>query len=211
MYSKYLKRTVDFTLSFMGLIVLSPVFIIIYIVLLFVNKGNPFFFQERPGKDAQVFKIVKFKTMIDRDRDAKGNLLTNEERLTSMGNFMRKSSLDEIPQLINVLKGDMSLVGPRPLRVHYLPYYSERESLRHNVRPGITGLAQVSGRNALGWEKKLELDVKYVERKSIMMDVRILFLTFSKLFHSDNQVNNEGLIPLDVYRKSQVSNKIQTS
>lgn len=169
---------------------------------MFVNDGSPFFFQKRPGKNEKVFSIMKFKTMTDK-RDANGDLLPNKERLTKFGSFLRKSSLDEIPQLINIIKGDMSLIGPRPLRVHYLQYYTKRECKRHTVRPGITGLAQVSGRNALYWDDRLELDVKYVENISLLMDLKILFMTFLRLFNSENTVTNAELQAFDYYRKKQ--------
>ncbi|MFD2098863.1 sugar transferase [Flagellimonas iocasae] len=202
MYSNFFKRILDFILSLVGFVILLPVFILLYVILLFVNKGNPLFFQRRPGKNEKVFSIMKFKSMTD-ERDANGELLPNDMRLTKFGTFIRKTSLDEIPQLINVIKGDMSLIGPRPLRVHYIAYYSERERTRHSVRPGITGLAQVSGRNALNWDDKLELDAKYVENLSFVNDVKILFLTFVKLFNSSNTVTNAELRALDYYRVKQ--------
>ncbi|RYC51435.1 hypothetical protein DN53_14660 [Flagellimonas olearia] len=199
MYSKYIKRFIDFILSLIGFTLLFPVFALLYLIVLFINKGNPLFFQERPGKNEKVFKIVKFKTMTD-ERDSNGNLLPDEKRLTKLGNFMRKSSLDEIPQLINVIKGDMSLVGPRPLRTHYLPYYTERERLRHTVRPGITGLAQVSGRNAIGWDEKLEKDVEYVENLSMATDISILFKTVEKVFKASNVILDDTMQTFDEYR-----------
>src|SRR5690554_3517329 len=173
MYKNYLKRLFDFVAAFFGLLLLSPIFIAVMIGLFFANQGKPFFFQRRPGKNEKIFSIIKFKTMNDR-KDNKGNLLPDAERLTKVGSFVRKTSLDEIPQLINVLKGDMSLIGPRPLLVQYLPYYTERESLRHSVRPGITGLAQVNGRNFLMWNERLEMDVQYVENLSFISDMQIL-------------------------------------
>ena len=167
--------------------------------LWFANGGKPFFYQLRPGKGERIFKIIKFKTMNDR-RDANGQLLPDAERLTKIGTFVRKTSLDEIPQLLNVLKGDMSLIGPRPLLVKYLPYYSKREQLRHTVRPGITGLAQVNGRNKLNWDDRLELDAQYVENLSFLLDIKILFRTIvNVLLRKDIAV---GYIDLDDYRKN---------
>jgi len=157
MYKNFFKRVFDFLAAFFGLLLLSPIFIIVMIGLAFANQGKPFFFQARPGKGERVFKIIKFKSMNDK-KDANGNLLSDAERLTPVGAFVRKTSLDEIPQLINILKGDMSLIGPRPLLVAYLPFYTDREKLRHTVRPGITGLAQVNGRNTINWDERLALD-----------------------------------------------------
>ncbi len=199
MYPKFLKRFFDLALSLLGFLILSPIFIVLYIAILFKNKGNPLFFQQRPGKNEKVFKIVKFKTMTD-ELDEQGNLLPDEERLTKLGDFMRKTSLDEIPQLINVIRGDMSLVGPRPLRVHYLPHYTERESLRHTVRPGVTGLAQVSGRNALGWDEKLELDVQYVEKLSFGLDFSILLKTVAKVFRGSDVILDDNMQTFDEHR-----------
>jgi len=181
MYKKYLKRFLDFVAAFCGLVLLSPIFIIVMVGLFFANGGQPFFFQTRPGKNEKVFRIVKFKTMNDK-KDKNGDLLPDAERLTKIGSFVRKTSLDEIPQLINVLKGDMSLVGPRPLLVHYLPLYNETQKRRHEVRPGITGWAQVNGRNAISWQQKFEYDVWYVDHVSLMLDIKILFLTLKKVF-----------------------------
>lgn len=181
MYKNYFKRLFDFLAALIGLICLSPIFIIVTIGLYFANQGKPFFFQARPGKDERIFKIIKFKTMNDK-KDANGNLLSDAERLTPIGAFVRKTSLDEIPQLINVLKGDMSIIGPRPLRTYYLPLYNEVQKTRHNVRPGITGWAQVNGRNAISWTKKFELDVYYVNNISFLMDFKVFFLTIKKVF-----------------------------
>jgi len=181
MYKNYLKRFLDFVAAFCGLVLLSPIFIIVMVGLFFANGGQPFFFQTRPGKNEKVFRIVKFKTMNDK-KDKNGDLLPDAERLTKIGSFVRKTSLDEIPQLINVLKGDMSLVGPRPLLVHYLPLYNETQKRRHEVRPGITGWAQVNGRNAISWQQKFEYDVWYVDHVSLMLDIKILFLTLKKVF-----------------------------
>lgn len=172
---------IDIVIALIGFVVLSPLLVLVTIGLFFANQRTPFFFQTRPGKNGTLFKILKFKTMNDK-RDEKGVLLPDAERLTSIGAFIRKTSLDEIPQLLNVLKGDMSLVGPRPLLVEYLSLYSEEQSLRHNVRPGITGWAQVNGRNAISWEEKFKLDVWYVRNQSFLLDIKILFLTVKKVF-----------------------------
>src|SRR5690554_1389048 len=180
MYKNYLKRLFDFLAAFFGLVLLSPIFIVVMIGLYFANQGKPFFFQARPGKDERIFKIIKFKTMNDK-KDAQGNLLPDAERLTPIGAFVRKTSLDEIPQLINVLKGDMSLIGPRPLLPQYLSLYNEEQKRRHEVRPGITGWAQVNGRNAISWKRKFELDVEYVDNLSLMMDLKV-FLRLLKKF-----------------------------
>lgn len=180
MYKNYIKRIFDFLIALVGLICLSPIFIIVTIGLYFANQGKPFFFQERPGLNEKIFKIIKFKTMNDK-KDKDGNLLSDAERLTPIGAFVRKTSLDEIPQLINVLKGDMSLIGPRPLRTYYLPLYNEVQKTRHNVRPGITGWAQVNGRNAISWTKKFELDIYYVNNISFALDLKIFFLTIKKV------------------------------
>jgi len=180
MYANFFKRLLDLFASFAGLIVLSPIFLFIMVGLFFANKGKPFFFQTRPGKNEKLFKIVKFKTMTD-EKDNKGNLLPDEKRLTKLGQFVRKTSLDEIPQLLNVLAGDMSLIGPRPLLPQYLPLYTILQKRRHEVRPGITGWAQVNGRNAISWEEKFNFDVWYVENVSFLLDLKILFLTVKKV------------------------------
>jgi len=176
MYKNFLKRIIDFTAAAIGFLLLLPVFILTTVFLYFANDGKPFFFQLRPGKNERIFKIIKFKTMNDKT-DIDGKLLSDAQRLTATGAFVRKTSLDEIPQLLNILKGEMSLIGPRPLLVEYLPYYRERERLRHTVRPGITGLAQVNGRNHINWDERLELDAQYVENLSFKNDVGILFQT----------------------------------
>src|SRR5690606_9469693 len=180
-YKNYIKRFLDFIIAFFGLLLLSPVLLIVTIALFFANNGKPFFFQSRPGKDEKIFKIIKFKSMNDK-KDENGNLLPDAERLTGVGQFIRKTSLDEIPQLINVLKGDMSLIGPRPLLVQYLPLYNDFQKQRHKVKPGITGWAQVNGRNAMSWDKKFELDVWYVQNISFKLDLRILLMTIRKVF-----------------------------
>ena len=198
MYKHFFKRLIDFLAAFFGLLVLSPIFIIVMIGLFIANQGKPFFFQSRPGKDARIFKIVKFKTMNDK-KDANGNLLSDAERLTPIGSFVRKTSLDEIPQLINVLKGDMSLIGPRPLLVQYLPLYNERQKRRHEVRPGITGWAQVNGRNAISWQQKFEYDAWYVDHVSFGLDVKIFFLTIKKVCVSEG-ISAEGQATIEPFK-----------
>src|SRR5690606_20333430 len=190
MYRNGLKCLFDFLSALIGLFILSPVFLVVMITLYFVNKGKPFFFQQRPGKNEKIFNIVKFRTMNDK-KDKDGNLLPDAERLTSIGSFVRKNSLDEIPQLINVLKGEMSLIGPRPLRTHYLPLYTKEQKKRHNVRPGITGWAQVNGRNAISWTKKFEYDIWYVENLSFLLDLKIIVLTFKKIILREG-ISQEG-------------------
>lgn len=184
MYNNGLKRLIDFLAAFTGLLILSPVFVVVTVGLYFANNGKPFFFQTRPGKNARLFSIIKFKTMNDK-KDAQGQLLPDAQRLTKIGSFVRKTSLDEIPQLINVLKGEMSLIGPRPLLPEYLPLYSAEQYRRHEVRPGITGWAQVNGRNAISWQQKFEYDVWYVDHLSFALDLRILFLTIKKVLVSE--------------------------
>ena len=177
MYKNYFKRAIDFTIVLLALLVIWPFLVVIYIWLTIANKGaGAIFYQERPGKDEKIFRMMKFKSMTD-ERDAEGNLLPDKDRITAVGKFVRKTSIDELPQLINVLKGDMALIGPRPLLPEYLPYYTERERLRHTVRPGISGWAQVNGRNNLTWDQKLELDAYYVEHLSFLMDLRVLLTT----------------------------------
>lgn len=195
MYKKYLKRFLDFVAAFCGLVLLSPIFIIVMVGLYFANQGKPFFFQERPGKNERIFKIIKFKTMNDK-KDAQGNLLPDAERLTKVGSFVRKTSLDEIPQLINVLKGDMSLIGPRPLLVQYLPLYNDFQKQRHMVRPGITGWAQVNGRNAISWKQKFEYDVYYVNHISLKLDLKILLMTVEKVIKTEG-INQQGQVTME--------------
>ena len=178
---RFVKRILDFLLSLIGLVVLSPVFLILIILGAVKMGGNPFFTQQRPGKNERIFKLIKFRSMNNK-RDDQGNLLPDEERLTKYGKVLRSTSLDELPELINILKGDMSIVGPRPLLVKYLPLYNARQRRRHDVRPGLTGHAQVNGRNAISWEKRFELDVEYVEKISIGMDIKILFQTVAAVF-----------------------------
>lgn len=184
MYKYFLKRIIDLVGSLLILIIMLPVIIMVTIGLYLVNQGKPFFFQARPGKNGKVFKIIKFKTMNDL-KDQNGNLLSDELRLTKIGTFVRKTSLDEMPQLINVFKGDMSLIGPRPLLTQYLHLYNDFQNRRHEVKPGITGWAQVNGRNAISWDKKFELDVWYVDNISFVVDIKILFLTIIKVLKSD--------------------------
>lgn len=184
MYRNYIKRIIDFLASFFGFVILLPLFLVITVFLFFANDGKPFFFQRRPGKNGRIFMLVKFKTMNDR-KDENGNLLPDDKRLTSIGKFVRKTSLDEIPQLLNVLKGDMSLIGPRPLLVEYLPLYNAFQNRRHEVRPGITGWAQVNGRNAISWQRKFELDVWYVDHVSFKTDCQILLKTFLKVSQAE--------------------------
>ena len=190
MYKFFFKPLLDFVLSFLGLIISSPIFLIVFIALLLANKGKVFFLQNRPGKNEEIFKIIKFRTMNDK-KDAHGNLLPDEERLTSIGKLVRKTSLDEIPQLINVLLGNMSLIGPRPLLPEYLPLYNEVQKKRHLIKPGITGWAQINGRNAVEWEKKFKFDVWYVENMSFFLDLQIMFLTLKKVLKLEG-VNREG-------------------
>jgi undecaprenyl phosphate N,N'-diacetylbacillosamine 1-phosphate transferase len=192
MYKTVFKKILDFLAALLGLILLSPVFLIVTIGLYFVNQGQPFFFQLRPGKDEKIFKIIKFKTMNDK-KDIDGNLLSDGQRLTKIGQFVRKTSLDEIPQLINVIKGDMSLIGPRPLLPEYLPLYDETQNRRHEVKPGITGWAQVNGRNAISWEQKFEYDVWYVDYISFFLDFKIFFLTIKKVFKSEGINANDSV------------------
>lgn len=205
-YKDYFKRILDFTLSLIGLILLSPIFLFVWIWLSIANRQKPivqglgqaFFFQERPGINEKIFNVIKFKTMNDK-RDANGALLPDAERLTKIGRFVRSTSLDEIPQLINVLRGDMSLIGPRPLRTHYLSLYNQTQKRRHDVRPGITGWAQVNGRNDISWTKKFELDVWYVDNLSLSLDIKIIFKTIYKVFKREG-ISKEGevtTVPFD--------------
>ncbi|QKX06862.1 sugar transferase [Aquimarina sp. TRL1] len=202
MYKFYVKRGIDFVFAFVLILLLFPVFLVVFILLSIANKGYPFFVQRRPGKGEKIFSIIKFRTMNNK-KDAEGNLLPDKDRLTTIGKFVRKTSLDEIPQLFNVLKGDMSFIGPRPLLIRYLPYYHENERKRHTVLPGITGLAQVSGRNVLAWDKRLALDVTYVENISFLLDVKIIISTVVKVIASKDVVvdPNSVIVDLDEYRK----------
>lgn len=181
MYRNILKKIIDITISLLGLIIIAPIFLLIVVLLYIANKGQPFFTQVRPGKNGKLFKVFKFKTMNDQC-DEQGILLPDRLRLTKVGRFVRSTSLDELPQLINVLKGDMSLIGPRPLLTEYLPLYNSRQAMRHEVLPGITGWAQVNGRNTLSWEKKFEYDLFYVQNLNFTFDIKILLLTVKKVF-----------------------------
>lgn len=189
-YHFFFKRVIDFIFAFMALILLSPLIFIIFFILFINNKGKVFFFQKRPGKNEKIFEVIKFKTMTDK-KDKQGNLLSDAQRLTKMGTFIRKTSLDEIPQLLNVLKGDMSLIGPRPLLPEYLSLYDITQKKRHNVKPGITGWAQVNGRNAISWAKKFEYDIWYIENLSFILDMKILFQTVIKVVKSED-INTEN-------------------
>ena len=198
MYSSFIKRFLDFCVSFIMLLCFSPILLVLTIWLHFANKGaGAFFYQERPGYKGKIFKVIKFKSMTD-EKDADGNLLPNDQRITKVGGFIRKTSLDELPQLFNVLKGDMSLIGPRPLMPRYLQLYSKEQMRRHDVKPGITGWAQVNGRNNIAWTRKFELDVWYVDHISFILDVKILFMTVMNVIkrkdieYNGNSVNSEG-------------------
>jgi undecaprenyl phosphate N,N'-diacetylbacillosamine 1-phosphate transferase len=203
MYQLFFKRLIDFTLSLIGFIVISPIFIIVWVWLTIANKGaGALFFQERPGKDEKIFKVIKFKTMTD-ERDASGKLLPDAERLTKVGRFVRSTSLDEIPQLINVIKGDMSLIGPRPLLVQYLPLYNENQKRRHEVRPGITGWAQVNGRNAISWSQKFDYDVWYVDNISLSLDIKILVRTILKVFKREG-ISSDTSSTMEAFRGNDI-------
>ena len=202
MYSSFLKRFFDFILSFVGLICLLPVFLVLCILGVIMMGGNPFFVQERPGKkgkdgEEKIFKLIKFRTMNNK-KDSEGNLLPDIDRLNKYGRILRATSIDELPEIINILKGDMSIVGPRPLAVQYLPYYTEQERHRHDVRPGLTGLAQVSGRNAISWEQKFKYDIEYIENISLVNDIKILFMTVKKVFERDGIGQGEE-IPVSLH------------
>ena len=190
MYKNFIKPAIDFVLALVGFLFLSPVFVLVMIGLFFANDGKPFFFQLRPGKDGKIFKIIKFKTMTDK-KDENGNLLPDADRLTKIGSFVRKTSLDEIPQLLNVIKGDMALVGPRPLLPQYLELYNDFQRRRNEVKPGITGWAQVNGRNSISWEKKFEYDVWYVDNVSFLLDIKIQIMTVLKVVKSEG-INEQG-------------------
>ena len=203
MYRRFLKRWLDFIIVFCVLLVIWPLFLVIMVGLHFANKGaGVFFFQERPGKYNKIFKVIKFKSMTD-ERDKDGKLLSDNQRLTRIGRFIRSTSMDELPQLFNVIKGDMSLIGPRPLATIYLPYYDEKEQHRHDVRPGITGWAQVNGRKSITWEQKLAYDIDYVSNMSLWMDAKIFFLTVYKVFKRENVGVGVDVIDFDDYRIAQ--------
>lgn len=199
MYGFFLKRASDFIASTIGFIIICPLFLLLWIWLSIANKGaGAFFFQERPGKDEKIFRVIKFKTMNDR-KDASGNLLPDAQRLTRVGRFVRSTSLDEIPQLLNVIKGDMSLIGPRPLLVQYLPLYDKTQRRRHEVRPGITGWAQVNGRNAISWEQKFAYDVWYVDNVSLSLDVKILMKTIQKVFKREG-ISSDSSATMEAFK-----------
>lgn len=200
MYRNFIKPLFDALIALVILVVLSPVIVLTALLLFIANDGKPFFFQQRPGKHGRIFRIVKFKTMNDK-KDAQGNLLPDADRLTLIGKIVRKSSLDELPQLINVLKGDMSLVGPRPLLVEYLPLYNAQQARRHDVKPGITGWAQVNGRNSISWEDKFRHDVYYVDHVSLALDIRILFMTVAKVFRAKG-VNQTDITTMEKFKGS---------
>lgn len=198
MYRLFFKRLLDILAAFILLLLASPILLVVVLILYYQNKSKVFFFQERPGWHQKAFKIIKFKTMTD-TKDAEGKMLPDNQRITKAGNIIRKLSIDELPQLINVLKGDMSLVGPRPLLFKYIPLYSEEQFRRHNVRPGITGWAQVNGRNSISWNKKFELDVYYVDHLSFILDIKILWMTFMKVIQSEgvNQTTDRPMNPFN--------------
>ena len=198
MYKHFFKRFLDFSISLIALIIISPILLVISIWLHFANKGaGAFFFQERPGKDGKIFKVIKFKTMTD-ERDADGNLLPDADRLTKVGKFVRSTSIDELPQLINVLKGDMALIGPRPLLVQYLPLYSPEQARRHEVRPGISGWAQCHGRNAISWTEKFKYDVWYVDHMSLFTDIKVIYMTINKVMKREG-ICEEGHATMEAF------------
>ena len=200
MYKNFFKRLIDFLIVLTALLIIWPFLLVVYIWLTIANKGaGAIFYQERPGKDEKIFRIIKFKTMTD-ERDAEGNLLPDAERLTKVGKFVRSTSIDELPQLINVLKGDMALIGPRPLLVKYLPYYTEEERLRHSVRPGMSGWAQVNGRNSIGWDEKLAYDVEYVKNISLLMDLKVILKTIYNVLNRKDVII-QSIPDFDDYRK----------
>ena len=203
MYAKYFKRVIDFTLSLIALIVLSPILLILIIVTAVVMKGNPFFTQQRPGKDEKIFKLIKLRTMTN-ERDENGDLLPDDVRLNKFGKFLRSTSLDELPELINILKGDMSIVGPRPLLVKYLPRYNDEQRRRHDVRPGLTGNAQANGRNALSWEDKFKLDIEYVDNLSFAFDVKIIFDTVKAVLKRDG-ISSDSSVTMEEFKGNGVS------
>lgn len=198
MYKHFFKRVLDFCISFIALIIISPILLVVTIWLHFANKGTgAFFFQERPGKDAKIFKVIKFKTMTD-ERDADGELLPDAQRLTKVGKFVRSTSLDELPQLINVLKGDMALIGPRPLLVKYLPLYSKEQMRRHEVRPGISGWAQCHGRNAISFTERFKLDVWYVDHCTLLTDLKVIWITVMAVLKREG-ISEEGQATMEMF------------
>ena len=203
MYRNFFKPLFDIIISLIAFLILAPVFLVVVVVLSISNQGKAFFFQLRPGKHGKIFKVIKFKTMNDK-MDNEGNLFPDAKRLTTVGKFIRKTSLDEIPQLLNVIKGDMSLIGPRPLLVEYLPLYNDCQKRRHEVKPGITGWAQVNGRNAISWEKKFEYDVWYVDHLSFILDIRILFQTIKKVFKSEG-ISSATAVTMEKFTGTEIS------
>lgn len=199
-YSKYIKRVMDFILSCLALIIFSPIILSFTIIGAIKMKGNPFFSQKRPGRNEKIFKLYKFRTMTNK-KDAEGNLLPDEKRLTKYGRFLRSTSIDELPELINILKGDMSIVGPRPLLISYLPYYTEKERHRHDVRPGLSGLAQINGRNYLDWDHRLAYDVKYVENITFLGDINIILLTIKKAMKRENIAVDTGKVETNLAKE----------
>jgi len=203
-YAVYLKPVIDFIVALVMFLVLSPLFVVVVVLLAIANSGRPFFFQRRPGKNGKIFTVIKFKTMNDR-KGTNGQLLPDAERLTPVGKWVRKTSLDEVPQLLNVLKGDMSIIGPRPLLEEYLPLYNETQKKRHQVRPGITGWAQVNGRNTISWEQKFDYDVWYVNNLSFALDFKILLLTFRNVARSEG-ISAENAATMDKFKGSKTEN-----
>ena len=203
LYKKYFKPFLDLLIGIVGFLVFLPLFLIVLSILLIANNGKAFFLQPRPGLNGRIFKVIKFKTMNER-KDKNGNLLPDAKRLTTAGKLIRKTSLDEIPQLLNVIKGDMSLIGPRPLLVEYLPLYNDNQKRRHKVKPGITGWAQVNGRNAISWEQKFEYDVWYVDHFSFLLDVKIIFLTIRKVFKSEG-INSPTAATMEKFKGTQTN------
>ena len=205
MYAKGFKRIIDFIVAFFAIGLLFPVFIVLIIVGALAMKGNPFFTQKRPGKDERIFKLIKFRTMTC-EKDADGNLLPDEDRLTGYGQFLRSTSLDELPEIINILKGDMSLVGPRPLLVQYLPLYNEKQKRRHEVRPGLTGLAQISGRNAITWEQKFDKDIEYIDNITFIGDVKIIIMTALKVLKREG-ISQENNVTMEFFTGTKEENE----
>jgi len=201
MYAKYIKRPMDFFLSLLAIVVLSPVLLIFTLIGAVAMKGNPFFTQQRPGKNEKIFKLIKFRTMTC-ETDKEGNPVPDEKRLTKYGKFLRSTSIDELPELFNILKGDMSIVGPRPLLVQYLPLYNEEQKHRHDVRPGLTGLAQISGRNGISWEQKFENDIKYIKNITFWGDIKIIILTFCKVLKSEG-ISQESNATMEAFKGSE--------
>lgn len=201
MYAKHIKRPLDFFLSLCAIIVLSPILIMLTVIGAVAMKGNPFFTQLRPGKDEKIFKLIKFRTMTC-EKDKEGNLLSDEKRLTKYGKFLRSTSLDELPELFNILKGDMAVIGPRPLLVQYLPLYNDHQKRRHEVRPGLSGLAQINGRNSITWEQKFDDDISYVDGITFMGDVKIIFITFLKVFKREG-ISQENNVTMEFFTGSE--------